>query len=639
MSLDWTDLLGAELLGFQLERLIGEGGQAAVFEGRNALRPDVRAALKIVSPLLARDGAFRERFLEEAGTLEHLAHKNIVAFRNVRSAPALREGQALRGGEQLLVLELELLEGRSLHEVAAESARPNTLAVVEWFAQACDGLDAAHQRGVVHRDIKPGNLFLTVDGTLKVIDFGIARAISRADAASGGCVTPTGHTLGTPLFIAPELWRGEPASARSDLYSLGLSMAQVLLGRHPFAAAGTQTLSREAVRKGHLEDDLRDHLTDHRDRLEPGVMAMVLWLCAREPGARPASAAMASAELRRLREELRDMPAGAAETQESVTHVVRLVEVSKRFTKEARNPGSGSPTGMPRSAAVSAVATAALGIMLIGAVMWIATREAQTPGDTADSGDAPGGAPETVTYADIGTPEAEEPEGMVSIPGGTFELGSVSGGEAGEPPGRRVTLSSYWMDRTEVTVSAYGECVRAGRCRTPTTGQYYNWGESGREEHPVNGVSWDDAATYCGWAGKRLPTEAEWEYGARGSTNWLYPWGNSEPSDARLRWSGGCGSGGCAGASTAVGSHAAGRSPFGLEDMSGNVWEWVADRYAPYEGGEVTGPSGPSGEQHRVVRGGSWSDLTPGWVGSVHRGKHVAGYRGSNVGFRCARGA
>ncbi|MCA9579116.1 MAG: SUMF1/EgtB/PvdO family nonheme iron enzyme, partial [Myxococcales bacterium] len=185
-------------------------------------------------------------------------------------------------------------------------------------------------------------------------------------------------------------------------------------------------------------------------------------------------------------------------------------------------------------------------------------------------------------------------------------MGTASGGDADERPVHEVTLSSYYMDRTEVTVSAYGECVRAGRCRTPMTGNYFTWGASGKEQHPVTGVSWDDAVAYCGWRGGRLPTEAEWEYGARGSDGRVYPWGNEGPSDRRLQWSGGCGGFGCSGGTAAVGSHASGRSPFGLEDMSGNVWEWVSDWYGAYPSGAVRDPSGPTSGDGRVLRGGSW---------------------------------
>ena len=229
---------------------------------------------------------------------------------------------------------------------------------------------------------------------------------------------------------------------------------------------------------------------------------------------------------------------------------------------------------------------------------------------------------------------------MVWIPGGTFQMGSASGGEDDERPAHAVTLSGYYMDRTEVTVSAYGACVSAGRCRTPLSGTFYTWGEAGKERHPVNGVSWDDAVAYCGWRGARLPTEAEWEYAARGSDGRTYPWGNGAPTNSRLQWSGDCGGTACAGGTTPVGTHSAGRSPFGLEDMAGNVWEWVSDWKGGYPSGAVRDPSGATSGQYRVLRGGSWESGFAAWgVRSASRWATAASHRNFGVGFRCARGA
>lgn len=227
---------------------------------------------------------------------------------------------------------------------------------------------------------------------------------------------------------------------------------------------------------------------------------------------------------------------------------------------------------------------------------------------------------------------------MVHIPAGTFMMGGADGDEDERPP-HEVTLSGYSMDRTEVTVGAYAECVTAGACRSPDTGHLWNWGIAGKEEHPVNGVSWHDARAYCGWRGARLPSEAEWEYGARGRDGRRYPWGNEEPSDARLQWSGACGGGNCSGGTAAVGTHPGGRSAFGLDDMGGNVWEWVSDRYAEYRPGGVRDPSAPAFGEVVVARGGSWNDYLGAMVRATNRSWMLATFRGVNIGFRCARGA
>ncbi|MCA9532391.1 MAG: SUMF1/EgtB/PvdO family nonheme iron enzyme [Myxococcales bacterium] len=237
----------------------------------------------------------------------------------------------------------------------------------------------------------------------------------------------------------------------------------------------------------------------------------------------------------------------------------------------------------------------------------------------------------------------EEIPGMVYIPAGTFMMGNPSGGED-ERPVHEVTLSAYYMDRTEVTVRAYGQCVTEGACSIPDSGGggMYNWGVPARDEHPVNGVHWLDGQAYCIWrAGQvgRLPTEAEWEYAARGRDGRAYPWGNDAPSARLLQWSGGCGQPFCAGGTAPVGTHAAGRSVFGLEDMAGNVSEWVSDWHGGYPEGHVRDPMGPAAGGARVLRGGSWEMSHPGAVSVTLRGQGVATSRAAYAGFRCARDA
>ncbi len=232
------------------------------------------------------------------------------------------------------------------------------------------------------------------------------------------------------------------------------------------------------------------------------------------------------------------------------------------------------------------------------------------------------------------------PEGMVSIPGGTFEMGSSFGGEDDERPVTRVTVSGYCLDRTEVTVRAYAQCVSAGSCSTSGTDQdsRCNFRHSDRGEHPMNCVDWSQAEAFCRWRGGRLPTEAEWEYAARGTDGRTYPWGNDAPTDSRLRWSGGCGSAACIGGTAPVGRYPSGASPFGVQDMAGNVWEWVSDWYGAYPGGSSSNPRGAYQGSSRVVRGGSWSSVGPSGVRAADRVRLEPAYRNYNLGFRCARG-
>jgi formylglycine-generating enzyme required for sulfatase activity len=206
-------------------------------------------------------------------------------------------------------------------------------------------------------------------------------------------------------------------------------------------------------------------------------------------------------------------------------------------------------------------------------------------------------------------------------------------------------LKAFEIHRTEVSVAQYKACVDAGGCTPPSTrpewpgasaaekrqwSAFCNWGKPDKANHPVNCVDWKQARAYCQWQGGRLPTEAEWELAARGTDGRTYPWGNSDPDDAKARF------GHLTGGTVPVETGSAGASAFGLLQMAGNVWEWVADAYGPYPGGSATDPFRDDGSQ-RVVRGGGWASDKPVKLRATIRDSNDPSSRLSDVGFRCAR--
>lgn len=230
------------------------------------------------------------------------------------------------------------------------------------------------------------------------------------------------------------------------------------------------------------------------------------------------------------------------------------------------------------------------------------------------------------------------PPGMVEVPGGPFEMGSNI--HPNEMPIRQVEVDRFWMDATEVTVQAYAACVDAGPCSEPSSGTGCNWEAAGRENHPVNCVTWSQATAYCEWVDggtKRLPTEAEWEKAARGTDARAYPWGDSPapPSCSHAVMLYGCGMG----STWPVGIKTMGDSPYGAHDMAGNVWEWVADWYAgSYDESETDNPTGPETGWMRILRGASWKD-DPAKISfrAAHRNDYDPTDISDAVGFRCAR--
>jgi serine/threonine-protein kinase len=224
---------------------------------------------------------------------------------------------------------------------------------------------------------------------------------------------------------------------------------------------------------------------------------------------------------------------------------------------------------------------------------------------------------------------------MVFVPAGPFEMGSNSGDNS-EKPVHTVTLDSFWIDRTEVTNAIYELCVNAGACTSPGYPGSYSrpsyYGDSQFADYPVIFVSWHDAEAYCEWAGRRLPTEAEWEKAARGTDGGTFPWGNASPDANLLNFDMNVGD------TTEVGEYPGGASPYGALDMAGNVWEWVNDWHGEtyYSSSPSENPPGPSSGSLRVLRGGSFN-LPDDSVRAADRVRFRPTDSDSIVGFRCAR--
>ncbi|MFT5368864.1 MAG: sulfatase activating formylglycine-generating enzyme [Candidatus Latescibacterota bacterium] len=228
------------------------------------------------------------------------------------------------------------------------------------------------------------------------------------------------------------------------------------------------------------------------------------------------------------------------------------------------------------------------------------------------------------------------PVEMVAVSAGGFWMGSDLV-ETEEKPQRLVLLDGFYIDRYEVTVADYQQCVDVGGCDSPALGEDCNWQVGGRSDHPVNCVSWYDASRFCNWAGKQLPTEAQWEKAARGTDGRPFPWGNAAPDceHAVTGWASlGCGAQG----TWPVGSLPAGASPYGALDMIGNVWEWVADAYEVdyYTRASLLNPVNTADEPYRVLRGNSWYYSCPKLVSRTsnrYRFKPARWY--PYIGFRC----
>lgn len=253
---------------YRLERRLGVGGMATVQLAFDT-RLERLVAVKLLAEHLAEDSAFVSRFRREALSAAKLVHPNIVQVFDF--------GTDQHSGRQFIVM--EFVDGHSCAELLRDRGPMAPRDAVEILTQACRGLDYAHRNGVVHRDVKPGNLMVNTEGVVKLADFGIAKAAEQSD------ITKVGSVLGTAAYLSPEQARGEPAGPASDLYALGVVSYQLMSGRLPYEAASLTDLARlqDAGAPPRLDLEVRD--------VPPALAAAVARALDRDPARRYADAA------------------------------------------------------------------------------------------------------------------------------------------------------------------------------------------------------------------------------------------------------------------------------------------------------------------------------------------------------------
>ena len=270
------------LLGgrYELDGVVGRGGMAEVYRARD-IRLDRIVAIKTLRADLARDQIFQARFRREAQSAASLNHPSIVAVYDT--------GEDMATGVPVPYIVMEYVDGRTVRDLLQEGHRllpERSLEIIDGVLRA---LDYSHQAGIVHRDIKPGNVMVTRNGDIKVMDFGIARAMSDAQAT----MTQTAQVIGTAQYLSPEQARGERVDARSDLYSTGCLLYELLTGRPPFTGDSPVAIAYQHVRENPVPPSRVD------PDVPPWADAIVLKAMAKSPADRYQTAADMRADLQR----------------------------------------------------------------------------------------------------------------------------------------------------------------------------------------------------------------------------------------------------------------------------------------------------------------------------------------------------
>ena len=625
---------------YQVLKPLGSGRFGTVYLARdNKLRREV--ALKVLHSQWASDQEMRSRFMREARAMARLKHPNIVTV------------HAVEDGTQQPYIVMEYVAGRTLDRYLQQpgaqgaghlsrSAAPISAAdALPILRQMAAALDAAHQQKMVHRNVKPANVLMAPNGHVKLTDFRIVKQFQTPSTS-----LMSRDIIGTGLYMSPEQAdesRQHEIGPASDIYALGIVTYQMLAGRPPFTGGNLQ-----AILYAHLNTAPPDPRT-FNPNIPASVVPVLQKALAKQPAARYRSA---NAFVNALEEALQSqgepipgpVPAPTPRQQALLSWPIMIggIVVLLLLGIIIGSTLNGWTNGAEPTPVIVAEATEEAQGSLSpadGPIPTLTLEPTPTPSPTPTKTPAPTVQVQSGVLV-MKTRVAKE-DGMIQVyvPEGHFLMGSVPGevdASDDERPQRSVHLDAFWIDQVEVTNDMYAACVSDGECRPPEVNKSYTrdsyFDDPEYSNYPVIEVSWDDANIYCRWAGRRLPTEAEWEKAARGTDGRKYPWGNNEPTDDLLNFNSNVGD------TTEVGSYPDAASPYGALDMAGNVWEWVADWYGAeyYKDAPSHNPTGPISGTERVLRGGSWFNFGAGWVRAAVRAGVDDAVRVNYRGFRCA---
>jgi eukaryotic-like serine/threonine-protein kinase len=687
---------------------VGEGGFSVVYRAEHLIwkQPVAIKCFKVLAnaPPEQRDHLL-DGFIQEGKLMTALSSRSaaIVQARDVGTFTT-------PDGTWIPYMVLEWLEGKPLdyvlHDESVAGMPPRNLyEAMTLLEPAAIALDIVHGRSIAHRDIKPANIFVVGEPRsmgvfVKVLDFGIAKVMAEhAQLATALSHTGKELTAFTPNYGAPEQFsRSHGATGPwTDVFAMALILLEVLRGGQPalqgndylqLAVASRDPTLRPTPRAlGLAVPDVVEAVFARALAVSPGDRYPTMgqfWSALHEavfpesPAWNPATITGRGA----LPRPISRPDAAQAAALVAGRYPGPTAPHGTPVSSHRPNTGTGlsASTPRPRSSSALPVVLAGLGLLFVVGFGFAAYKmfgDARTVDAPAPAvSDAPSASAAVVPPTPSSARRPTEcPAGMAMIPGGKFFMGSDDASFKLWQPAHKVTLDTFCIDIHEVTTAAYRACSDQGECKRPDAvpdypksegatdeqhdktrnalAEHCNFGKDGREKHPINCLSWALADNYCKMTGKRLPTEAEWEYAARGSDGRRFPWGDEVGDHTFMNacgkecnaWEAKAGvktsarmyeaDDGWAGTAP-VGSFPKGKTRFGTYDVVGNVWEWTADWFETYRPDEAINPTGARAGDRKAMRGGGFNGGVPMWVDPAFRYHQVATASSPAIGFRCA---
>jgi serine/threonine-protein kinase len=685
------NLIGKIVCGYRIISEVGEGGMGKVYLAESAFLTEYKqqVAVKTLTTQASSEkqaALLRDLFTREANIQVQFKHPRIVSVIQF----------AVEGDQHFLILEYMpgyQHRGRRISNIAEMIAyetgpMPHKRAL-RLFVQALDAMQYAHgfkyrwegeeRVGIVHRDIKPANLLVLDPETIKVSDFGIVKVQQRSPAATQKLTPGTSAYMSPEAILGPSQFGLEELDARSDIYSLGITLYEMLAGRVPFSPE-PNIHPDVSLRRKQVHETPPPPSTFY-----PGLPKSLDELVLRALEKRPENRYQSAAEFKQALLAL-DTQLGVGLQDNQTTHTFETSPftpstlrgqattagaTSRASTYSGGAGSSGTAYYAPATSVVTqqpAATSAAVVVperrsskpmflialvgLILAAALALTFQKFKGGAQSNFAGvDSPSPAPRVV------------PDGMVPIPGGSFLMGRDLTSEEKnytiEVAGQRVKIFSYdwpahqeevkafYLDKTEVSNARYAEFVKATNHPAPA-----NWGgptpPPNAGQYPVTDVTNLDAVDYCAWLSQqrkdgltyRLPTETEWEYAARGRDAGkagkpvnLFPWGdewnpdNANTIESRLD------------NPRTVVQYPTSGSPFGVLNMAGNVAEWTATDFSFYKGNDQQIPREPGYKgNYQVVRGGAFA-YPKEYAMTTTRVWARPENKGPKLGFRCAADA